>query len=83
VCTATTNTQFSPLACPSGYSATDFDMGSSTRLGYRTCVANAPPTPVPPTQTCPPGQYNGLQGCIVCGDGYAYNPLIRQCYPLL
>ena len=82
-CTATTNTQFSPLACNAGYSATDFDQGSSSRVGYRTCVANAPPTTVPPTQTCPPGQYNGLQGCIVCGDGYAYNPLIRQCYPLL
>ena len=82
-CTATTNTQFSPLACDAGYSATDFDQGSSSRVGYRTCVANAPPTPVPSTQTCPEGQYNGLQGCIVCGDGYAYNPLNKQCYPLL
>ena len=80
ICTSTQNTQVSPIACPAGSSTQNFDTGSSSRLGTRTCVQDVAPTVVPQGQPCPPGQQivNGI--CNVCPPGYNYNSLIHQCY---
>ena len=80
VCTPNINTQFAPLACPVGTSTSEFDFGSASRLGYRTCVTDVAATIVPQGQTCPAGQYivNGV--CITCPPGYNYNSLNKTCY---
>jgi hypothetical protein len=80
ICTSRQNTQVAPIACPAGSSTQNFDTGSSSRLGTRTCVQDVAPTVLPQGQTCPPGQQivNGI--CNICPPGYNYNSLIHQCY---
>lgn len=80
ICTSSQNTQVAPIACPAGSATQDFDTGSSSRLGSRTCLQNVSATTPPPGQACPAGEQivNGV--CRVCPPGYNYNSLINECY---